>query len=144
MVTFSRLCHVVVVLCYRTTRPSGESNMSHAQQYALEQIALRSAAKRPNDRTRHKCFVSYHAVDTDEVAGFLDNFGTEFIGKTVGVTDEDDFIDSQDSGYIMDTIRTKDLSDSSVTIVWSGNAPGRGVMSIGRYIRRCAVANTAR
>lgn len=54
------------------------------------------------DSTRHKCFVSYHAADRDEVEAFLDEFGTEFIAKTVGVTDEDDFIDSDDTGYIMD------------------------------------------
>ena len=45
------------------------------------------------DSTRHKCFVFYHAADRDEVEAFLDEFGPEFIAKTVGVTDEDDFID---------------------------------------------------
>ncbi|WP_433167166.1 TIR domain-containing protein [Kribbella sp. CA-247076] len=93
--------------------------MTHASQRQLQFIAER-AANRTIDSTRHKCFISYHAEDTDEVANFLDTFGTEFIAKTIGVTDEDDFIDSQDTGYIMDKIRTKYLGDSSVTIVLVG------------------------
>ncbi|MGL5825419.1 MAG: TIR domain-containing protein [Nocardioides sp.] len=93
--------------------------MSHWQQRQLQQIA-EAAARRKVDSTRHKCFISHHAADSDEVAVFLDNFGTEFIAKTVGVTDEDDFIDSDDTGYVMDQIRTKYLGDSSVTIVLVG------------------------
>lgn len=93
--------------------------MSHYQQLKIEAFAARVAAKKI-DPTRHKCFISYHAEDTDEVIAFLDKFGTEFIAKTVGVTDEDDFIDSSDTGYIMDQIRTKYLGDSSVTIVLVG------------------------
>ncbi|MFG1815797.1 TIR domain-containing protein [Kribbella sp. NPDC049174] len=78
------------------------------------------AASKKRDSTRHKCFISYHAADTDEVAQFLEDFGSEFIGKTVGVTDEDDFIDSEDSEYIMDRIRKGYLGDSSVTILLVG------------------------
>lgn len=93
--------------------------MSHAQQRRLQTIAKR-AADESTDSTRHKCFISYHAADATEVATFLADFGTEFIGQTVGVTDEDDFIDSADTGYIMDRIRTKYLGNSSVTIVLIG------------------------
>lgn len=93
--------------------------MSHWQQKQLQVIA-ESAALRKVDSTRHKCFVSYHAADTDEVAKFLEDFGTEFIAKTIGVTDEDDFIDSQSTDYVMDQIRTKYLGDSTVTIVLVG------------------------
>lgn len=94
--------------------------MSHWQQERLQKVAL-TAAARKHDTSRHKVFVSYHAADTDEVEQFLEDFGTEFIAKTVGVTDEDDFIDSQDTGYIMDRIRTKYLGDSSVTLVLVGS-----------------------
>ena len=93
--------------------------MSHWQQLQLQEIAVK-AAERKVDSTRHKCFISYHAADTDEVATFLDTFGSEFIAKTVGVTDEDDFIDSQDTDYVMNQIRSKYLSDSTVTIVLVG------------------------
>lgn len=93
--------------------------MNHQQQRMLEHIASNAAARK-TDATRHRCFVSYHAADLTEVSSFLDDFGTEFIGNTVGVTDEDDFIDSEDSDYIMDRIRTKYLGNTTVTIVLIG------------------------
>jgi hypothetical protein len=93
--------------------------MGHYEQRRLQALADRVAA-RSADTTRHKCFISYHAEDTDEVATFIDDFGAEFIAKTVGVTDEDDFIDSDDTDYIMEQIRTKYLGNSSVTIVLIG------------------------
>ncbi|MEV6283096.1 TIR domain-containing protein [Kribbella sp. NPDC051770] len=93
--------------------------MNHYQQRVLQVIAERAAAKKV-DSTRHKCFISYHAEDIKEVETFLEDFGTEFIAKTIGVTDEDDFIDSEDTDYIMDQIRTKYLGDSSVTIALIG------------------------
>lgn len=93
--------------------------MSHQQQRQLQEIALKAAARKA-DTTRHKCFISYHAADADEVATFLDAFGTEFIAKTVGVTDEDDFIDSESTEYVMSQIRSKYLGDSTVTIVLVG------------------------
>ena len=94
-------------------------NMSHYEQKQLQAIAERAAARKI-DSTRHKCFISYHATDTDEVAAFLDDFGSEFIAKTIGVTDEDDFIDSENTDYIMDQIRTKYLGLSTVTIALIG------------------------
>lgn len=93
--------------------------MSHYRQRQLQAVADRAAARK-FDLRRHKCFISYHAADTDEVATFLDDFGTEFIAKTVGVTDEDDFIDSTDTSYVMGRIRSKYLGDSSVTIILVG------------------------
>jgi len=93
--------------------------MSHYQQLQLQEIALKAAA-RSADSTRHKCFISYHSADADEVATFLDTFGTEFIAKTIGVTDEDDFIDSDDTDYVMSQIRSKYLGNSTVTIVLVG------------------------
>lgn len=64
--------------------------------------------------------MSYHAAHADEVATFLDTFATEFIAKAMGVTDEDDFIDSENTDYIMNQIRAKYLGDSTVTIVLVG------------------------
>lgn len=93
--------------------------MGHYEQRQIEAFAARVAARKI-DSTRHKCFISYHAEDADEVVEFIDNFGTEFIAKTVGVTDEDDFIDSANTDYIMDQIRSKYLGDSTVTIVLVG------------------------
>lgn len=94
--------------------------MGHYEQRRLQTFAA-SVAARTVDPTRHKCFISYHASDTAKVTEFIDKFGTEFIAKTVGVTDEDDFIDSTDSDYVMNQIRTKYLGDSTVTIALMGN-----------------------
>lgn len=88
-------------------------------QYRLQRIA-EAAAARKQGTVRRKCFVSYHTADRDQVAEFLDEFGSEFIAKTVGVTDEDDFIESDDTGYVMDRIRTKYLGDSTVTLALMG------------------------
>ncbi|WP_280195674.1 TIR domain-containing protein [Nocardia farcinica] len=93
--------------------------MSHYSQRQLLAVAERAAAKK-HDPTRHKCFISYHAEDTEEVKDFLEDFGSEFIAKTIGVTEEDDFIDSENTDYIMGQIRQKYLGNSTVTIVLVG------------------------
>jgi hypothetical protein len=73
-----------------------------------------------SDPTRHKCFVSYHSTDADEAAAFLESFGTEFIPRTLGVTEDDPFINSQDEDYIKEQISTKYMADSTVTILLVG------------------------
>ncbi len=64
--------------------------------------------------------MSYHAADADEVKTFIEDYGHVFIPKVIGVSDEDDFIDSNDTGYVMQQIRDKYLRDSTVTIVMIG------------------------
>ena len=88
--------------------------MRHIQQVAD------AASARSVDSTRHKCFVSYHVADIDEVESFVQNFGTEFIPRCIGITEEDDFVDSTDADYIKRQIREKYLTDSTVTIVLLG------------------------
>jgi hypothetical protein len=83
-------------------------------------LAATKAEAKSDDPTRHKCFVSYHADDADEVTDFIDDFGHVFIPRVIGVSDEDDFIDSSDVDYVMDCIREKYLTDSTVTIVLVG------------------------
>ncbi len=95
-------------------QPQSNNPMEEVQKIAL------AASARKSDNTRHKCFISYHVADLDEVKIFVDNFGEEFIPITVGVTDEDDFIDSTNEDYIKDKIREKYLSNSTVTIVLLG------------------------
>lgn len=85
----------------------------------LQEVANK-AALRSSDPTRHKCFVSYHEADTDEVEGFLDSFGDIFIARIIGVSPEDPFIDSDDDDYIKRRIRELYLADSTVTIVLIG------------------------
>lgn len=94
--------------------------MSTRELMLKAQRVAESAAARKVDATRHKCFVSYHVDDIDEVTAFLDDYGSEFIARSVGVTVEDDFVDSDDDDYIKRKIREKYLTDSTVTIVLLG------------------------
>lgn len=71
---------------------------------------------------KHKCFISYHHDDQDEVEAFIEEFDEDkqiFIARAVGVMDQD-VINSTDSAYIMRRIRELYLSDSTVTIVMIG------------------------
>ena len=70
--------------------------------------------------TKHKCFISYHVDDRNSVQNFLDEFDDVFITKELGVTDEDDFINSDDEDYVLRKIRDLYLTDSTVTIVLWG------------------------
>lgn len=94
--------------------------MSNRDLMLRVQRVAEAASLRKSDSTRHKCFVSYHVDDMDEVTTFLDDYGAEFIPRSVGVTDEDDFVDSDDEDYIKRRIRETYLSDSTVTIVLLG------------------------
>jgi hypothetical protein len=91
----------------------------HELQRRVEGIAFK-AALRSTDPDRHKCFVSYHHDDQDEVEEFIAKFGSAFIAKAVGVADEDDFIGSDNTSYVMRQIRERYLTDSTVTIVLVG------------------------
>ncbi len=48
------------------------------------QLVAETAAARKVDVTRHKCFVSYHVDDLNEVTTFLDTYGSEFIAPVGG------------------------------------------------------------
>lgn len=93
--------------------------MRTSAELRLQKAAL-TAAARSDDPTRHKCFLSYHVDDADEVATFVDDFGEVFIAKVLGIDPEDDFVDSDDTDYVMDQIREKYLTDSTVTIAMVG------------------------
>jgi hypothetical protein len=58
-----------------------------------------------------------------EVDAFIDQWATRqgvFIPKALGVSNNDDFIDSTNPEYVMSQIRVKYLQDSTVTIVLIG------------------------
>jgi hypothetical protein len=74
-----------------------------------------------SSKVRRKCFISYYAGDTDAVETFLSDFGDIFIAKAIGVSSGDDFIDSNDSNYVMSKIRANHLGDSTVTICLIGD-----------------------
>ncbi len=69
---------------------------------------------------KHRCFVSYHEANSTAVQNFINEFSDVFTAKTLGVTDEDDFIKSDDREYVMRRIREKYLSNTTVTIVLIG------------------------
>jgi hypothetical protein len=66
----------------------------------------------------HKCFISYNAADKDAVDKFCENFSGSFIRR--GLKMEDDIIDSTNTDYVMQRIRSLYLKDSPVTIVLIG------------------------
>lgn len=73
---------------------------------------------------KRKVFVSFHQRDRGEVDDFIDTFATRsnvFIPKALGVSENDDFIDSTNPEYVMSQIRAKYLGDSTVTIVLIGS-----------------------
>lgn len=69
---------------------------------------------------RRKCFISYYREDTSAVRKFLTDFGDVFIPKEIGIRDSDNFINSNDSDYVMSRIRENHLGDSTVTICLIG------------------------
>src|SRR3954471_21794746 len=66
--------------------------------------------RKASGAVRHKCFVSYHAEDAEEVLEFVTSFDSVFIPKCIGVSDSDPWVDSEDTDYIMDKVREKYLS----------------------------------
>lgn len=73
---------------------------------------------------RRKVFISHYKGDRTEVDAFVDYFANRngvFIPKVLGANDNDDFINSTDTDYVMRRIREKYLEDSTVTIVLLGS-----------------------
>jgi hypothetical protein len=66
----------------------------------------------------HKCFISYNSADKTAVDKFCENFSGSFIRR--GLKMEDDIIDSTNTNYVMQRIRSLYLKDSTVTIVLIG------------------------
>lgn len=96
--------------------------MSSAAQKNRLSLAVEASRLRAEEAktVRRKCFVSYHAEDIDEVTGFVENFSGVFIPKVIGVSDSDPLVNSGNTDYIMQQIRARYLTDSTVTIVMIG------------------------
>lgn len=86
----------------------------------IRKFAKAAEERGKDDPARHRCFVSYHVADTDIAAQFILDFGDVFIPTVLGITEDDDFVDSSDEDYIKQQIREKHLSTTSVTIVIAG------------------------
>ena len=70
---------------------------------------------------RRNVFISHYKGDRDEVDAFIKNYSSVFIPKVLGANDNDDFINSTNTDYVMQRIREKYLGDSTVTIVLIGS-----------------------
>lgn len=74
-------------------------------------------------KTRHKCFISYHHADENEVQDFIQRFDHNrdvLIARGIGASMPGDIIDSTNSDYIKQQIRFKYMQHTSVTIVLIG------------------------
>lgn len=73
---------------------------------------------------RRKVFISYFKGDKVWVNKLVKDYGQPgsgvFIPSVVGVKDEDDFVNSDNSEYIISAIRERYIQDTSVTIVVIG------------------------
>ena len=73
---------------------------------------------------KRKIFISHYKGNKDEVEAFIDEFANRqgvFTPYVLGANDNDDFIDSTDTDYVMTQIRKKYLLDTTVTIVLVGS-----------------------
>jgi hypothetical protein len=85
----------------------------------LQEIS-KAAVRETVTAVRHKCFLSYHSIDAEEVLRFVDAYDGVFIPKAIGVSEDDPYIESDDVDYVMQRIREKYLAGSTVTIVMVG------------------------
>ncbi len=72
---------------------------------------------------KRKVFISYYGGNKAEADEFVRQWATlqgVFIPKTVGLSGNEKFINSNDTDYVMGEIRRKHLGDSTVTIVLIG------------------------
>lgn len=73
---------------------------------------------------RRRVFISHYRGDRIEVDEFIDHFANNlgiFTPYVLGANDNDDFIDSTNTDYVMSQIRQRYLRDSTVTIVLIGS-----------------------
>lgn len=71
--------------------------------------------------SKRKVFISHFKEDRSEVDAFIDDFRDVFIPKVLGANDNDEFINSTNTDYVMQRIREKYLHDSTITIVLLGS-----------------------
>lgn len=73
---------------------------------------------------RRKVFISHYKGDRADVDAFIDYFANQqkvFLPYALGANDNDDFINSTNTDYVMTQIRTRYLQDTTVTIVLVGH-----------------------
>ncbi len=74
--------------------------------------------------TKRRVFISHHKADKTEVDAFINQFAHidgVFTPYVLGANNNDAFINSTDTNYVMSQIRSKYLQDTTVTIVLVGS-----------------------
>ena len=70
---------------------------------------------------RRNVFLTYHHANQAEVENFVNSFGSHFNElRAIGVSDEDDFIESSNTDYVLRQIREKYMAGTSATIALIG------------------------
>src|SRR5437867_6147915 len=69
---------------------------------------------------KRKVFVSHYHGHQLETNDFLRAFGDVFLRRTVGALGDQNWINSTDTDYIMQRVRSDYIGDSTVTIVLVG------------------------
>ena len=70
---------------------------------------------------RRNIFVTYHHADQQEVFDFVALFGNWFNSiRVLGISDDDDFVDSDNTDYVLRRIREKYLYGTSATLTLVG------------------------
>lgn len=70
---------------------------------------------------KRKVFISHYEGDRKEVDTFIDDFRGVFNPKVLGANNNDEFINSTNTDYVMQCVREQYLGDSTVTIVLIGS-----------------------
>jgi hypothetical protein len=73
---------------------------------------------------KRRVFISHYSDDNKEVDAFIETFANQekvFTPYVLGANENDDFINSTDTDYVMTQIRKKYLLDTTVTIVLIGS-----------------------
>jgi hypothetical protein len=70
---------------------------------------------------KRKVFISHYKGDRNEVDPFIDDFRDVFNLKILGANNNDEFINSTNTDYVMQCIREQYLGESTVTIVLLGS-----------------------
>ena len=61
---------------------------------------------------RRKVFISHYGEDRREVDAFIRTFSSVFIPKVLGANNNDNFINSTDTNYVMQRIRELYLQEA--------------------------------
>jgi Thoeris protein ThsB, TIR-like domain len=108
---------------YKRSLASIKSNYDYWRQFekALRTFHTYRYWRIMNNNIRRKVFISHYKGDRYEVDAFINQFSNIFISKVLGANNNDDFINSTNTDYVMQRIREKYLGDSTVTLVLLGS-----------------------